>query len=250
MMMRTGELSMRVLLVEDEERVASFVAKGLTGAGFVTEVVSDGRSALTSLLSDDHVDLVLLDVGLPDMDGFEVLAELRKVDQTTPVIMLTARGDVPSRVRGLDLGADDYLPKPFDFDELIARMRAQLRHARQVEGSVLQSADLQLDLKTRRVKRGERTADLTSREFALLEFLMRHDGQVLSRSQILSSVWGYGFDPQSNVVDVYIGYLRGKLDRPGEETIIETVRGGGYRLRASEIQDRDSSPSGEGLKTV
>jgi DNA-binding response OmpR family regulator len=220
---------MRVLVVEDEERVASFIAKGLEGAGFVTEVASTGRAALDSLRVRG-ADLVLLDVGLPDVDGFGVLAELRKTDQKTPVIMLTARGDVPSRVRGLDLGADDYLPKPFDFDELVARMRAQLRHSRQPQASVLQAGDLHLDLKTRKAWRGSRSSDLTSREFTLLEFLMRHDGQVLSRSQILGSVWGYSFDPQSNVVDVYVGYLRGKLDRPGEDTIIETVRGGGYRL--------------------
>ncbi len=169
--------------------------------------------------------------GLPDIDGFAVLAEMRGIDQGTPVIMLTARGDVPSRVRGLDLGADDYLAKPFDFDELVARIRAQLRHSRQPQASVLECGDLHLDLKTRKAHRGDRTSDLTSREFALLEFLMRHEGQVLSRSQILGSVWGYGFDPQSNVVDVYVGYLRGKLDRAGEDTIIETVRGGGYRLR-------------------
>ncbi len=160
-----------------------------------------------------------------------MLKELRKTDQETPVIMLTARGDVASRVQGLDLGADDYLAKPFDFDELVARIRAHLRHSRQPEASALQAGDLHLDLKTRRAERGERATDLTSREFALLEFLMRHEGQVLSRSQILSSVWGYGFDPQSNVVDVYVGYLRGKIDKPGESTVIETVRGGGYRLR-------------------
>jgi DNA-binding response OmpR family regulator len=236
----------RVLLVEDEERVASFVAKGLEGAGYLTDVAPDGKSALASIRSDDPADLVLLDVGLPDMDGFEVLAELRKFDQETPVIMLTARGDVPSRVRGLDLGADDYLPKPFDFDELIARIRAQLRHSRQVESSALQSGDLHLDLKTRRAKRAERSTDLTSREYTLLEFLMRHEGQVLTRSQILSSVWGYGFDPQSNVVDVYIGYLRGKLDRPDEETIIETVRGGGYRLRAGEAGGPGAPLAAEG----
>jgi DNA-binding response OmpR family regulator len=238
----------RVLLVEDEERVASFVAKGLAGAGFFTEVAPDGKSALARIRAGDAADLILLDVGLPDMDGFEVLAELRKVDQTTPVIMLTARSDVPSRVHGLDLGADDYLPKPFDFDELIARMRAQLRHSRQSEGSVLESGDLHLDLKTRRVKRADRVADLTSREFSLLEFLMRHDGQVLTRSQILGSVWGYGFDPQSNVVDVYIGYLRGKVDRPGEETVIETVRGGGYRLRAGETGTYETPSATEGSR--
>jgi two-component system OmpR family response regulator len=177
------------------------------------------------------VDLILLDVGLPDIDGFAVLAEVRKTDQTTPIIMLTARGDVPSRIRGLDLGADDYLGKPFDFEELVARIRAQLRHSRQPEASSLQVGDLHLDLKTRRAQRGSTANDLTSREFALLEFLMRHQGQVLSRSQILGGVWAYGFDPQSNVVDVYVGYLRGKVDRPGEPTVIEAVRGGGYRLR-------------------
>jgi two-component system copper resistance phosphate regulon response regulator CusR len=225
---------MRLLLVEDEDRVASFIAKGLEGAGYVTEVAATGEAALAYVRAGGPLDLILLDVGLPDMDGFQVLAELRRSDQETPIIMLTARGDVPSRVRGLDLGADDYIPKPFDFEELVARIRAQLRHSRQPRASVLQVGDLSLDLKTRRAKRGDRNTDLTSREFALLEFLLRHEGQVVSRSQILGSVWGYGFDPQSNVVDVYVGYLRGKLDRPGEDTFIETVRGGGYRLRVPE----------------
>ena len=166
------------------------------------------------------------------MDGFQVLAEVRKTDQVTPIIMLTARGDVPSRVKGLDLGADDYLPKPFDFDELVARIRAQLRHDRQEHGSVLQAGDLTLDLKARRALRGDRAFDLTSREFALLEFFLRHQGQVLTRSQLLSGVWGYDFDPQTNVVDVYVGYLRGKIDEPHGESMIETVRGGGYRFRS------------------
>jgi DNA-binding response OmpR family regulator len=231
----------RLLLVEDEAKVASFIAKGLEGAGYVTDVASTGRAALAHLQTSGPVDLVLLDVGLPDIDGFEVLAEMRKSDQKTPIIMLTARGDVPSRVRGLDLGADDYLPKPFDFDELVARIRAQLRHHHQPQASVLQAGDLSLDLKTRKARRGERTTDLTSREFALLEFLMRHEGQVLSRSQILGGVWGYDFDPQSNVVDVYVGYLRGKLDRPEEDTIIETVRGGGYRLQVVEGSAADDN---------
>lgn len=239
---------MRILLVEDEKRVASFIAKGLDGAGYVTEVVGSGREALAHVRAGGPPDLILLDVGLPDLDGFEVLAELRRSDQQTPIIMLTARGDVPSRVRGLDLGADDYLPKPFDFDELVARIRAQLRHSRQPEASVLQAGDMHLDLKTRRVKRGDRSADLTSREFALLEFMMRHEGQVLSRSQILGSVWGYNFDPQSNIVDVYVGYLRGKLDRPGEATIIETVRGGGYRFRVSDQESAEPSERAEESK--
>ncbi len=224
---------MQLLLVEDEQRVASFVARGLVDAGFPTEVVERGADAVARMRRSDPVDLVLLDVGLPDMDGFSVLEEIRRRDQRTPIIMLTARGDVPSRVKGLDLGADDYLPKPFDFDELLARVRAALRHARQPEAATLQSGDLTLDLKSRQARRGDRVIDLTSREFALLEFLLRHEGQVLTRSQLLNGVWGYDFDPQSNVVDVYVGYLRGKLGQSSEEPLIETVRGGGYRLRSS-----------------
>ncbi|MFH1833395.1 MAG: response regulator transcription factor [bacterium] len=236
---------MRLLLVEDEERVASFIAKGLEGVGYITEVAASGEAALARVRAGGPLDLIMLDVGLPDMDGFQVLAEIRRSDSETPIIMLTARGDVPSRVRGLDMGADDYLPKPFDFEELVARIRAQLRHSRQPRASVLQAGDLSLDLKTRKAARGGRNADLTSREFALLEFLLRHEGQVVSRSQILGGVWGYGFDPQSNVVDVYVGYLRGKLDRPGEDTVIETVRGGGYRLRAAEEGAGDRPLSSE-----
>lgn len=224
---------MRLLLVEDETRVASFIAQGLQGAGYTTDVVGTGGDALNRLRGSQAWDLILLDVGLPDMDGFEVLAEIRKVDQLTPIIMLTARGDVPSRVRGLDLGADDYLPKPFDFDELVARIRAQLRHDRQQQASVLQAGDLTLDLKARRASRGNRTFDLTSREFSLLEFFLRHQGQVLSRAQLLNGVWGYDFDPRTNVVDVYVGYLRNKVDEPDQESLIETVRGGGYRFRSS-----------------
>jgi DNA-binding response OmpR family regulator len=221
-----------LLLVEDEGRVASFISKGLEGAGFVTDVAVKGQAAVDRVRRGEKWDLVLLDVGLPDMDGFAVLSEIRKTDQETPIIMLTARGDVASRVKGLDLGADDYLPKPFDFDELIARIRAQLRHDRQPHGSVLQAGDLILDLKTRRAFRGDRAFELTSREFGLLEFFLRHEGQVLTRSQLLNGVWGYDFDPQSNVVDVYVGYLRGKVDESDENSMIETVRGGGYRLRS------------------
>ena len=206
---------MRLLLVEIEARVASFIAQGLDSAGYLTEVVGTGTEALSRVRAGDHWDLILLDVGLPDRDGFEVLADIRTVDQVTPVIMLTARGDVASRVRCLDLGADDYLPKPFDFDELLARIRAHLRQVRQPSSFLLESGDLALDLRTRRATRGEAEVDLTSREFSVLEFFLRHTGQVLSRSQLLNGVWGYAFDPGSNVVDVYVGYLRGKLDRPG-----------------------------------
>jgi len=214
--------------------VASFIAKGLEGAGYLSDVVGKGAEALYRLRQGRQWDLILLDVGLPDMDGFRVLEEIRRIDRVTPIIMLTARGDVPSRVKGLDLGADDYLPKPFDFDELVARIRAQLRHDRQQHGSLLQAGDLTLDLKARRVSRGNRAFDLTSREFALLEFFLRHQGQVLTRSQLLNGVWGYDFDPRTNVVDVYVGYLRNKLDDPQEESMIETVRGGGYRFRSPE----------------
>ena len=224
---------MRLLLVEDEARVASFIAQGLGGAGYLTDVAGTGAEALGRLRSGQAYDLLLLDVGLPDMDGFRVLEEIRKADQTTPIIMLTARGDVPSRVRGLDLGADDYLPKPFDFDELVARIRAQLRHDRQQHASTLEAGALILDLKARRVLRADRMVDLTSREFALLEFFLRHQDQVLTRSQLLNGVWGYDFDPRTNVVDVYVGYLRNKLDDPQGESLIETVRGGGYRFRAT-----------------
>jgi two-component system, OmpR family, copper resistance phosphate regulon response regulator CusR len=228
---------MRLLLVEDEARVASFIAQGLESAGYLTDVVGTGAEALARVRAGDGWDLILLDVGLPDMDGFEVLESVRKTDQATPIIMLTARGDVPSRVKGLDLGADDYLPKPFDFDELVARIRAQLRHDRQQHGSLLQAGDLTLDLKTRRALRAGRTFDLTSREFALLEFFLRHQGQVLTRSQILNGVWGYDFDPGTNIVDVYVGYLRNKLDEPETESLIETVRGGGYRFRSPRAVD-------------
>jgi DNA-binding response OmpR family regulator len=225
-----GKKTVRILLVEDEPRVASFIAKGLEGAGYVVDVAVDGGRAL-DLARGGEYHLVLLDVGLPDMDGFRVLEALRAHDQSTPVVMLTARSDVPSRVRGLDLGADDYLPKPFDFDELLARIRAHMRHVQQSVSFLLEAGDLSLDLKTRQASRAGVRVDLTSREFALLEYLLRHGGQVLSRSQILNGVWGYTFDPGSNVVDVYVGYLRGKLDRAGEPSVIETVRGGGYRLR-------------------
>jgi DNA-binding response OmpR family regulator len=228
---------MRLLLVEDEARVASFIAQGLEGAGYLTDVAGTGTEALARLRAGDHWDLILLDVGLPDMDGFEVLELVRRTDQAPPIIMLTARGDVTSRVKGLDLGADDYLPKPFDFDELVARIRAQLRHDRQQHGSMLQAGDLTLDLKARRVLRAGRTFDLTSREFALLEFFLRHQGQVLTRSQILNGVWGYDFDPGTNIVDVYVGYLRNKLDEPETESLIETVRGGGYRFRSPRAVD-------------
>ena len=216
----------RILIAEDEERISSFVDKGLRSGGYSTTVAATGADALAQARSGAF-DLVLLDVGLPGIDGFEVLRQLRLVDTTTPVIMLTARTGVADTVAGLDGGANDYIPKPFKFDELLARVRLRLRDAGQVTVTTLEHGDLALDLRTRRATVGEVTVDLSAREFALAEEFLRHPDQVLSREQLLSRVWGFDFDPGSNVVDVYVRYLRGKFgaDR------IETVRGMGYRLR-------------------
>ncbi|GHH01879.1 response regulator transcription factor [Streptomyces lanatus] len=218
----------RILIVEDEERIASFVEKGLRSNGFTTTVVGDGEAAYEYAVTGAF-DLVVLDIGLPGRDGFTVLRELREARVTVPVIVLTARDSVRDTVAGLEGGADDWMTKPFRFEELLARVRLRLRTAaRAPEVTVLRSGTLTLDLRTRRARAGERTVDLTSREFVLLELFLRHPGQVLSREQILSHVWGYDFDPGSNIVDVYVRALRKKL---GPQQV-ETVRGMGYRLPA------------------
>ncbi|MCZ9354519.1 response regulator transcription factor [Streptomyces mutabilis] len=218
----------RILIVEDEERIASFVEKGLRANGFTTTAVADGDAAYEYALTGGF-DLVVLDIGLPGRDGFTVLRELRESRVTTPVIVLTARDSVRDTVAGLEGGADDWMTKPFRFEELLARVRLRLRTAaRAPEVTVLKSGALSLDLRTRRARAGERTVDLTAREFVLLELFLRHPGQVLSREQILSHVWGYDFDPGSNIVDVYVRALRKKL---GAQQV-ETVRGMGYRLPA------------------
>ncbi len=217
----------RILVAEDETRIAQFVQKGLRAHGFVPTVVADGRSALQHAISDEF-DLMVLDIGLPGIDGFEVLSRLRDVGSTMPVIILTARDSVSDRVAGLQGGADDYMSKPFGFEELLARIRLRLRDpaARTADGGVLERGGLRMDVAARRVTVDGRDVDLSAREFALAEVFLRHAGQVLSREQLLSRVWGYDFDPGSNVVDVYVRYLRKKL---GAERI-ETVRGSGYRL--------------------
>jgi DNA-binding response OmpR family regulator len=215
----------RILIVEDENRIASFVEKGLKANGFVTAVAERGREGL-SMARTGGFDLVILDLGLPDTDGMEVLSELREHDSRLPVVILTARDGVSDTVRGLDSGADDYVTKPFRFDELLARVRVRLREERASETTILQVGDVSLDLRTRRVTVTDRSLELTAREFALAETFFRHPGQVLSREQLLSQVWGYDYDPGSNVVDVYVGYLRKKLG----EGRISTVRGMGYRL--------------------
>ena len=216
----------QILIVEDEPLIAAFISKGLRAAGYATVVEGSGEAAVAMAINE-AVDLIVLDVGLPDIDGFEVLARLRGQGVQTPVIMLTARSSVADRVAGLQSGADDYMPKPFAFEELLARVQLRLRAGSSGDGSyVLTHGDLSLDLRTRRASVDGREIDLTAREFTLVETFMRNRGNVLSREQLLSGVWGYDFDPGSNVVDVYVRYLRRKL---GAERF-ETVRGMGYRL--------------------
>jgi two-component system copper resistance phosphate regulon response regulator CusR len=217
----------RVLIVEDEERIASFVEKGLRASGFSTEVAHSGNDA-TALASTIEFDLVILDLGLPDRDGIDVLGELRRNKPRLPVIILTARDTIRDTVAGLEGGADDYVTKPFSFEELLARVRARLRGERARDQTVLKAGDASLDLRTRRARIGSNTIELTAREFAMAEMFFRHPGQVLSREQLLSHVWGYDYDPGSNVVDVYITYLRKKLGRDR----ITSARGMGYRLEA------------------
>jgi DNA-binding response OmpR family regulator len=215
----------RILIAEDEERIASFVEKGLRAQGYTTTVVTDGEEAL-QMGRSGLFDLVLLDIGLPGRDGFSVLRAMREAGTRTPVIILTARDGVEDTVTGLEHGADDYVTKPFRFAELLARVRARLRDSGTSEVTSLTAGSAELDLRARRITIGNQQEDLTTREFALAELLFRHPGQVLSREQILSHVWGFDHDPGSNVVDVYIGYLRRKL---GQDAI-QTVRGVGYRL--------------------
>ncbi|NYE19835.1 response regulator transcription factor [Microbacterium immunditiarum] len=213
-----------ILIVEDEPRIAAFVSRGLESAGYETTIVDDGPEALEVILRGE-ADLVLLDVGLPTMDGFEVLRNLRAQGSTIPVIMLTARSSTRDTVEGLDSGANDYVSKPFTFDELLARVRSRLRETAGSQPTTLTHGDVVLDILARRATVGGREVDLSAREFALAEQFLRNPGQVLTREQLLSRVWGLDFDPGSNVVDVYVRYLRGKL---GPEHIT-TVRGVGYR---------------------
>lgn len=221
---------MQILVVEDEALIAAFIEKGLRAEGHAVSVEARGDRVLDRIVLE-RPDVVLLDVMLPGMDGFAVLGAIRAMDPGLPVIMVTARGDVTDRVRGLDSGATDYLAKPFAFAELAARVRAHLRTAagREARADALEAGRIRLDLLTRHATVNGDEVRLSTREFSLLGYLLRHPGQVLSRQQILDAVWGFAHEPRSNVVDVYVGYLRAKLD-DSEPSVIETVRGMGYRL--------------------
>jgi len=215
----------RILVAEDEARISSFIEKGLRSNGFTPTVVTDGEAAFDYAMTGEF-DLLVLDIGLPVLDGFAVLRRLRQSNSALPVVILTARDSLTDTLAGLEGGADDYMSKPFRFEELLARIRLRVRDDRAPELTVLTCGALSLDLRTRRAAVEGRTVDLSAREFALAEMFLRHPGQVLSREQLLSHVWGYDFDPGSNVVDVYVRYLRRKL---GAQRV-ETVRGMGYRL--------------------
>lgn len=221
---------MRILLVEDEKKLAGFVRKGLEESGYVVTVCSDGNAAYV-LATRESFDLIVLDIMLPGRDGLSILRNLRERKNTVPVILVTARSETNERVEGLNLGADDYLTKPFYMDELLARIQAVLRRSSGDQLSILRAGDLVVNLITREVTRGGKSMELPPREFSLLEYLMRSPGRVFTRSQILEHVWGYGFDPQTNLVDVCVQRVRSKIDSDEVDSLIETVRGIGYRFR-------------------
>ncbi|HQX59061.1 MAG TPA: heavy metal response regulator transcription factor [Burkholderiaceae bacterium] len=226
---------MKILIVEDEPKTGSYLRQGLSEAGYVVDLLANGVDGLHLALEGAH-DLVILDVMLPGLDGWQVLQELRRHGRETPVLFLTAKDHVEDRVKGLELGADDYLVKPFSFSELLARVRTILRRGKNnhVEATMLTVADLELDLLRRRVSRGGKRIDLTAKEFGLLELLMRRHGEVLPRSLIASQVWDMNFDSDTNVIDVAIRRLRAKMDDPFEPKLLQTVRGMGYVLEVPE----------------
>jgi len=220
---------MRILVVEDESGIAQFVRQGLTEAGYAVDMAADGRDGLDYALAADY-DAYVLDILLPQMNGLDLLRELRRRGDKTPTLMLTARDTIDNRVEGLDAGADDYLVKPFAFPELLARVRALLRRPPLQTGTALQVGDLEMDTAKRIVQRNGRPIELSPREYAVLEYLMRHPHQVLTRTQIGEHVWNFDFYNESNVVDVYIGYLRRKIDKGSDQPLIHTIRGVGYRI--------------------
>lgn len=224
---------MRVLVVEDDSKLAAVLRQGLKEQGFAADVARDGGRGLEMALATDY-DAILLDVMLPDGNGFDLLRQLRSRGRSAPVLVLTARSAVDDRIRGLDLGADDYLAKPFDFKELLARLRAITRRLPVEPRTALKAADLELDPSSRQVQRGGKRIELTAKEFALLEYLMRKKGVVVTRGMILDHVWDMDYDGGSNLVEVYVNYLRRKVDHDFEPKLIQTVRGAGYVLREGE----------------
>jgi two-component system OmpR family response regulator len=224
---------MRILVVEDDLKIASFVSKGLREAGFAVDRAGDGEEGLDLALCEPY-DAAVVDIMLPKLDGLALIERLRKEGVNTPVIILSAKRSVDDRVKGLQAGGDDYLTKPFSFSELLARVQGLIRRAtRAAEPTHLKSADLSVNLLTREVRRGEEKIDLQPREFSLLEYLMRNEGRVVSKTMILEHVWDYSFDPQTNVVDVLVCRLRNKVDRDFDKKMIHTIRGVGYVLKAS-----------------
>jgi two-component system OmpR family response regulator len=225
---------MRFLVIEDDRETREYIAQGLTESGHVVDAAADGKEGLFLALESDY-DAVVVDRMLPGLDGLSIIQALRAEEKMTPILILSALGEVDDRVEGLRKGGDDYLVKPFAFSELLARLEALTRR-RDGEGpeTKLQVADLEMDLLTRRVKRAGRAIDLQPREFRLLEYLMRHSGQVVTRTMLLEKVWDYHFDPQTNVIDVHVSRLRSKIDKGFDEPLIHTVRGAGYMLRAPE----------------
>ena len=224
--------AMRVLVIEDDPETAKFIAKGLGESGYVADIATDGRKGLMLALDEDY-DAAIIDRMLPGLDGLSLVETLRKADKTLPILFLSAMGSVEDRVQGLRGGGDDYLTKPFAFSELLARLEVLLRRqGATAPETKLKAGDLEMDLLTRAVTRAGQDIDLQPREFRLLEYLMRHAGQVVTRTMLLENVWGYHFDPQTNVIDVHVSRLRRKIDRDFETPLLETVRGAGYRLRA------------------
>ncbi len=224
---------MRLLLVEDEPGVARFVLQGLREAGYAVDVVAEGKEGLTHALSSVY-DVVILDIMLPGLSGIEIVKRVREHGMKTPVILLTARDAVSDRVAGLDAGADDYLIKPFAFPELLARIRALLRRPPVQSDTVLTFDELELDTARHEVRRAGKSIELSPREFALLEVFMRHPHQALTRAQIIEHVWSFDFSNESNIIDVYVGYLRRKIERGFDRPLIRTVRGVGYRMESNE----------------
>ena len=220
---------MRILVIEDEQKIINFIKKGLEAEYYTVDYAMNGEEGFFKALNEGY-DLILLDIMLPKMNGFELTKKIREKDIKTPILMLTARDTIEDKVKGLDAGADDYLPKPFSFDELLARTRALLRRTGSEKSNLISIADLEVDTASHEVKRDDRRIELTSREYALLEYLARNKNIVLSRTKIAQHVWGYDFDTSTNIVDVYIRYLRKKIDEDSDKKLIKTIRGTGYKI--------------------